>query len=78
MRRPHAHIGESTEGIFSVGQVDSCFIDRAQEAGINPEGALRVQLFIESDSQISTFQYINAIVGGSAASLFNLKILMEN
>lgn len=70
MKRPHAHIGEATEGLFSVGSVDSCFIDRAKEAGIDPKDALRVQLFIESESLGSTLPFINAIVGGKTATFF--------
>jgi hypothetical protein len=68
MLRPSAHIGESIEGFFKVGFVDVCDPSRAKEAEIDPDQSIYTRLFVESG--ISGLSYLNVMVTGKAAELF--------
>jgi hypothetical protein len=65
--RPSAHVGESIDGIFKVGRVDSCDLDRATEAGLDAHTCLYVRLYVEP---ASTNIYLNAIAPDKIASFF--------
>ncbi len=65
--RPTAHVGETIDGIFKVGLVDSCDIDRAQEAGLDAHTCLYVRLYVEP---ASSNIYLNAIAPDKMAALF--------
>lgn len=68
MLRPTAHVNEVSEGVFKVGQVDICDIDRAKEAGVDPDDSLFVRLFV--DPGVGGLTYLNAIAPAKTASLF--------
>lgn len=65
--RPSAHIGESIDGVFKVGRVDSCDADRAEEAGLEVHTCLYVRLYVEP---ASSNVYLNAIAPDKVASFF--------
>jgi hypothetical protein len=67
MMRPTAHIGEMIDGIFKVGRVDFCDVDRAQEAEIDHNNCLYVRLYVEPSS---TGLYLNAIAPEEVAAFF--------
>jgi hypothetical protein len=68
MLRPASHIGEISEGVFKVGQVDTCDVDRAKEADVDPKDALFVRLYVEPG--VGGLTFLNAIAAGRTASLF--------
>jgi len=65
--RPNAHIGETIDGIFKVGRVDFCDLDRANEAGLDASTCLYVRLYVEP---ASIGVYLNAIAPDKIASFF--------
>jgi hypothetical protein len=65
--RPSAHIGETIDGVFKVGLVDFCDVDRAGEAGLDANTCLYVRLYVEP---ASTGVYLNAIAPDKVASFF--------
>jgi hypothetical protein len=65
--RPTVHIGETIDGVFKVGLVDSCDLDRAQEAGLDANTCLYVRLYVEP---ASTGVYLNAIAPDRVAPFF--------
>ena len=65
--RPSGHVGESASGDFLVGTIAPVRLDRAKIAGFQPGEAIFVRLFL---GQTPEGQYINAMVGGETASLF--------
>ena len=65
--RPSGHVGETATGDFLVGAIAPVRLDRAKVVGFQPGEAIFVRLFL---GQTPEGQYINAMVGGEAASLF--------
>jgi hypothetical protein len=65
--RPTSHIGETIDGVFKVGRVDSCDLDRAEEAGLDANTCLYVRLYVEP---ASTGVYLNAIAPDKIAAFF--------
>jgi len=65
--RPSAHVGESIDGLFKVGLVDTCDLDRANEAGLDANTCLYVRLYVEP---ASSNVYLNAIAPDKVASFF--------
>jgi hypothetical protein len=65
--RPLAHVGETATGEFLVGTVSPSRPDRANAAGFQPGEALFVRLFYGTTPE---GRFINAMVGGEAASFF--------
>ena len=65
--RPTAHVGDMATGEFLVGTIATVRVDRARAAGFEPGEALFVRLFL---GRAPEGQYINAMAGGDAASLF--------
>ena len=65
--RPSGHIGATTIGEFLVGAIAPVRGDRAEAAGFQPGEAIFVRLFLGTTPE---GRYINAMVGGEAASLF--------
>ncbi len=68
MLRPTSHIGEEIDGVFKVGQVDTCDPSRAREAEVDPNDSLFVRLYLEPGTTGVT--YINTIASGQTASFF--------
>ena len=66
--RPSGHIGATTTGEFLVGAIAPVRGDRANAAGFQPGEAIFVRLFLGTTPE---GRYINAMVGGEAASLFD-------
>ena len=66
--RPSGHIGATTTGEFLVGTIAPVRSDRANAAGFQPGEAIFVRLFLGKTPE---GRYINAMVGGEAASLFD-------
>ena len=65
--RPSGHVGETATGDFLVGAIGPVRLDRAKVAGFQPGEAIFVRLFLGPTPE---GQYINAMVGGETASLF--------
>lgn len=64
--RPASHVGETLEGVFKVGVVDVADVDRSTQAGLEPNDAIFVKLYVEPP----TGQFLNTIAHGKAAELF--------
>jgi hypothetical protein len=64
--RPTAHIGEDLTGVFRVGFIASADRERAEEAGIDPNDAIYVRLFLEPPSG----QFLHSIAVGAIADFF--------
>lgn len=64
--RPASHVGETLEGVFKVGIVDVADVDRSTQAGIDPNDAIFVRLYVEPP----TGQFLNTIAHGKAAEMF--------
>lgn len=64
--RPASHIDEEIEDVFKVGAVGVADSTRAQAAGLDPNDALYVRLFVEPPNG----QYVNTMAVGSVAAFF--------
>jgi hypothetical protein len=82
--RPNSHIGETIDGIFKVGRIDYCDLNRAKEAGLDASTCLYVRLYVEPASigvylnaiapdKIATFFEKEDVVGKSIIAKLNLK-----
>ncbi|MFH0958594.1 MAG: toll/interleukin-1 receptor domain-containing protein [Pseudomonadota bacterium] len=82
--RPTAHVGETIDGVFKVGLVDFCDLDRAQEAGLDTNTCLYVRLYVEpatagvylntiAPDKVAPFFENEDIVGKSVKAKLNLK-----
>jgi hypothetical protein len=63
--RPGSHIGEEIVNVFKVGTVGAPDVARAAKAGLDPNDALYVRLYVEPPNG----QFVNAMAIGQVASL---------
>jgi len=64
--RPAAHINDTLGGVFKVGTIGAADIARAKAAGLDPNDAIYIRLYVEPPNG----QYVNAMAQGKVASFF--------